>query len=406
MQITNYPPPNSFLESLLKTQASRLGPVFSDPEQYRLQIIYSRIDRDNKNQPHCTDFTYRLDNNVYFYPASTIKLAAAALALEKLHDLSIRGLDRHTPMLTDSLPGATPAALTDASSPSGLPSIGNYIKKILLVSDNDAFNRLYEFIGQESFNTSLWAKGYPGAQILHRVGVTGISPEKNRYTNAITFRQGRKVIWQQPIQYSTLSFSPRNDKIGKAYYNEENKLIQAPMDASQKNRICLSDLHSILKSIIFPDLVTNSQRFRLNNDDYGFLYHCMSAQPEESERPTYDPAAFHHNYVKFLLFGAEKNNHISGDVRSFNKPGWAYGTLTDVAYIADFSHQIEFMLSTTVYVNDNNGILSDENYQFKQVGEPFMQALGELIYNYERQRQRAYRPDLSRFSIDYSNKNF
>lgn len=406
METTNYPPPNSFLESLLKSQASRLGPVFSDPERYRLQIIYTRIDRDDQNQPHCTDFSYRLDPNAYFYPASTVKLAAAALALEKLNDLAIRGLNRHTIMLTDSLPGATPAAFTDASSPSGLPSIGNYIKKILLVSDNDAFNRLYEFIGQESFNKNLWSKGYPGAQVLHRVGVSGISPENNRYTNAITFRQGRKIIHQQPVQYSPLTFSPRKDEIGKAYYNEQNKLVQAPMDASHKNRIYLSDLHNILKSIIFPDLVTKSQRFRLKEDDYGFLYHCMSAQPQESERPTYDPAVFHHNYVKFLLFGAEKNNRISGDVRSFNKPGWAYGTLTDVAYIADFSHQVEFMLSTTVYVNDNNGILSDENYQFKQIGEPFMQALGELIYNYERQRQRAFRPDLSRFRIDYSNKNF
>ncbi|SFW14442.1 serine hydrolase [Chitinophaga sancti] len=406
MQTINYLPPNSFLESLLRSQASRLGPVFSDPERYQLQIIYTRIDRDDQNQPHCRDFTYRLDDHAYFYPASTIKLAAAALALEKLNDLAIPGLDRHTPMLTDSLPGATPAAFTDATSPSGLPSIGNYIKKILLVSDNDAFNRLYEFIGQESFNKELWAKGYPGVQVLHRLGVTGISPEKNRYTNAIIFRRGRKVIWQQPIQYSPLSFSTRNDKMGKAYYNEEKKLIQAPMDASLKNRVSLSDLHKILKSIIFPDLVTKSQRFRLKEDDYGFLYRCMSAQPEESERPTYDPAAFHHNYVKFLLFGAEKNNRISGDVRSFNKPGWAYGTLTDIAYIADFSHQVEFMLSTTVYVNDNNGILSDENYQFKQIGEPFMQALGELIYNYERQRQRAYSPDLSRFTIDYSKKAF
>lgn len=406
MQITNYPPHNSFLETLLKTQAARLGPVFSDPERYRLQIIYTQIDRDAQNRPHCTDFTYRLDKNVYFYPASTVKLAGAALALEKLNDLSLRGLDRHTPMLTESLPGATPAAFTDASSPSGLPSIGNYIKKILLVSDNDAFNRLYEFIGQQSFNESLWAKGYPGAQVLHRVGVTGISPEKNRYTNAVTFRQGRKVLYRQPVLYSTLPFLPRNDKIGKAYYNENNELIPAPMDASQKNRIWLADLHNILKSIIFPEVVTKSNRFRLKEDDYGFLYHCMSAQPAESERPTYDSTTFHHNYVKFLLFGAEKNNRISGNVRSFNKPGWAYGTLTDVAYIADFTHQVEFMLSTTVYVNDNNGILSDENYQFKQVGEPFMQALGELIYNYERQRQRAYMPDLSRFIIDYSNKTF
>jgi len=37
-----------------------------------------------------------------------------------------------------------------------LPSIAQYIKKIFLVSDNDAFNRLYEFLGQHYLNERLW----------------------------------------------------------------------------------------------------------------------------------------------------------------------------------------------------------------------------------------------------------
>jgi hypothetical protein len=104
--------------------------------------------------------------------------------------------------------------------------------------------------------------------------------------------------------------------------------------------------------------------------------------------------------VKFLLFGGERNSHITANVRSFNKPGWAYGFLTDVAYIADFSNNIEFMLSATVYVN-NDGILSEKHYQFQETGEPFMQALGEVIYEYELQRKRQHAPDLSRYMINY-----
>jgi len=29
----------------------------------------------------------------------------------------------------------------------------------------------------------------------------------------------------------------------------------------------------------------------------------------------------------------------------FNKPGWTYGFLTDVAYVVDFKNKVEFMLS-------------------------------------------------------------
>jgi beta-lactamase class A len=45
--------------------------------------------------------------------------------------------------------------LTDSSSETGFPSIENYIKKILLVSDNDAYNRLYEFVGRAEINQKL-----------------------------------------------------------------------------------------------------------------------------------------------------------------------------------------------------------------------------------------------------------
>lgn len=393
--MTHHTGAGALLDSLLKANASQLGPVFMHPEKYHLQVVYTRIDRDAGNRPHLEHFYYHTDTGTYFYPASSIKLAGAALALEKLHDL---GLNRNIPMLTDSLPGISPAVLTDSTAGNGLPSVAHYINKILTVSDNDAFNRLYEFIGQAAFNKSLWRKGYPAVQIKHRVGTGGISPEGNRHTNAITFMEDGKIVYHQPARYSSLAFSPRYDSIGNNYY-ENDQLAGHPMDASQKNRFPLADLHGVLQSIIFPETVTKGRRFRLSDDDYHFLYRCMSGQPEESAHPAYDTAVFPHNYVKFLLFGGQKS--VNADIRIFNKPGWAYGFMTDVAYIADFKNNVEFMLSATVYVNDD-GILSDRHYQFEETGKPFLGALGEVIYRYELQRIRKHKPDLSRFRLDYS----
>lgn len=397
------PAKDSFLDTLLSTHADRLGPVFRQAQEFGLQIIYTRIDRDAGNRPYFTDYYYRVDTGRYFYPASTVKLAASALALEKLNDLNIPGLDRNTPMFTDSLQGITPEVLSDSTAADGLPSVGQYIKKILLVSDNDAYNRLYEFIGQETFNKRLWENGFTAVQIKHRVGVTGIDPEGNRHTNPVTFRRRDRVIYSQPEAYSRLTFSPRHDLMGKAYYNDKNELVNSPMDASRKNRAPLADLHGILRQIIFPEAVTKKHRFRLKDSDYQFLYHCMSAQPDESAHPHYDTAEFHHNYVKFLLFGGKEGNSINANIRSFNKPGWAYGFLTDVAYIADFTHHVEFMLSATVYVN-KDGILDDEHYQFEETGKPFLKALGEIIYEYELQRAKKHLPDLSKFRFDYTKR--
>jgi len=61
---------------------------------------------------------------------------------------------------------------------------------------------------------------------------------------------------------------------------------------------------------------------------------------------------------------------------------------------------VEFMVSATVYVN-KNGITGDK-YDYNEIGKPFMKALGKLLYEYELQRKRRHRPDLSRYKLMYT----
>jgi hypothetical protein len=99
------------------------------------------------------------------------------------------------------------------------------------------------------------------------------------------------------------------------------------------------------------------------------------------------------------MFRAD-SSAIPDYIRVFNKTGWSYGFLTDVAYIVDFKHKVEFMLSGTVYVN-SDGVLNDNKYEYEETGYPFFKELGNIIYQYELNRDRMYTPDLSRFEIDY-----
>ncbi|WP_143307318.1 serine hydrolase [Chitinophaga vietnamensis] len=398
MQTQHYRTTDNFPYALLKGRKGILGKVFSDPETYRLQIVYTRIDRDARQRPVFTDFHYRSKPGAYFYPASTVKLPGAILALEKLRELDIPGLDLFTPMFTAPLAGVNTGVTADHSAASGLPSIGHYIKKIFLVSDNDAFNRLYEFIGQEAFNRRLWEAGYTSSEIRHRVGLP-LHEEANRHTNAVRFMDGKRLLYQQAAQYSRLSFSSRLDLVGQAHYNHLGVLEQRPMDFSYRNRLPLVSLHEILRSIIFPEAVTKAQRFRLNESDYNFLYRCMSQYPPASKDPVYDHIQYKQAYVKFLMYGGQKTARIPSHIRIFNKPGWAYGFLTDAAYIVDFSNGIEFLLSASIYVN-KDGILGDDQYEFEETGKPFLKALGEMIYQHELERRKTIQPDLGRFKTE------
>ena len=177
----SYPRTDAAFRDLLIRHAPGVLPVLADPER-RVQVIYTQIDRDQRNNPRFTHFYYNLQPDLYFYPASTVKMPVAVLALQKLNEQGIPGLNRNTTMVHEAaFSGQTPV-YNDPTSPDGRPTVGHYIKKIFLVSDNDAYNRLYEFLGQEYINTELHKRGYDSAQIIHRLDIA-LSEEENRATN-------------------------------------------------------------------------------------------------------------------------------------------------------------------------------------------------------------------------------
>lgn len=387
---------DSYLENLLKAYPHYFDTLLANNETWQVQIIYTQIDRSPQNKPSFTHFYYNVNPSQYFYPASTVKLPAAILALQKLNKLNIKGLDKHTTMIAESGYDGQSAVYNDPTSPDGRPTIAHYIKKILLVSDNDAFNRIYEFLGQEYLNKSLRQKGYDSAEIIHRLNMV-LTEEQNRLTNPIRFVDtSGKVIYQQPLVKSSLSYQQRNNRMGKGYY-KDGQLIQGPFDFSQKNKLALTDLHSIVQSVLFPKTLRKKQRFDLTDDDYQFLRTYMSMYPRESIYPSYD-SFYNDAYVKFLLYGGK--DPVNPHIRIFNKVGDAYGFLIDAAYIVDFEHHIEFLLSAVIHCNQD-GIYNDDKYEYEKVGFPFMKQLGEVIFEYEKTRRCRHLPDLSTFKMNY-----
>lgn len=390
---------DEWLKDLLWQNASpQLKNIFEHPNTFHYQIIYTKIDRNKNNKPRLTNYYYRFDKEEYFNPASTVKMPLAFLALEKINSLKKYGVDKNASMFTDSAYSGQTSVVADTSSANGLPSIANYIKKIFLVSDNDAYNRLYEFIGQQEINKRLWQMGYKDARITRRFVRT--SEEENRHSNPVRFADSSRSLYEQPAAYSNIVFD-FNKKIlvGKAHYDNDDKLVNEPMDFTRANNISLEGLQQILQAVLFPNSVSKKQRFLLTKEDYAFLYQYMSEYPYESHFPNYDTAEYFQSYCKFFMFKSGRGS-IPPYIRVFNKPGWTYGYLTDVAYIVDFKNNIEFMLSGTIYVN-SDGILNDDKYDYDEIGYPFFKEVGNIIYNYESGRSRKRIPDLKKFQLNY-----
>lgn len=397
------PVTSPFLRDLLEKNTNPIfQQVLKDPQTYRLQIIYTQINRDANNNPSFKHYYFNLDPDLYFNPASTVKLPLSLLSLEKLNDMHIKGVNKYTALQIDSSYEKQDAQLKDSSSSNNFPSIAQYIRKVFLISDNDAYNRMYQFLGQQRINRELHKKGYPDIRITRMF--KGFTAEQNRHTNAVRFiKDDGSLIYRQPPAYNTDSFFfPKEIKIGIGHWDNNDKLVNEPIDFTRVNNVPLKDLQLLLQSALFPASVPSPQRFRLTADDYSFLYKFLSQLPSETSYPKYDTAKYYDTYVKFFFRGT--NRHLPPGVRVFNKVGWAYGFMIDNSYVVDFKNKVEFLLSATVYVN-SDGILNDNRYDYDSIGYPFMYELGQTIYNYELQRKRTYKPNLSKFRIKYDQRD-
>ncbi len=390
-----------FIKNLIESHRKLFDHILNHPTHNEVQILYTQIDRDEHNVPHFKSFSYRLNARHYFYPASTVKLPTAIFALEKLNELKIKGLGRNSTMFTDSAFAGQTKVTKDTSAKNGLPSIEQYIKKILLVSDNDAYNRLYEFVGREEINQKLRKYSLTGTRIVGRLAI-GDGGESTRHTNPVNFYNGSKLVYQKPAQYDANDYPMQleNMIMGKGYIDKSDQLVMKPFDFSKSNVYPLADQQAVLKRLLFPEVFPENECFNLTADDYQLIYHYMSMFPTESKYPSYSRPDYYPAYCKFLFYGADSLATIDPDIRIFNKVGDSYGFDIDNAYIVDFKNKVEFMLSAVVQSNDDD-IYNDDKYEYKTVCLPFMRDLAQTIYQLELKRERKYKPNLSKFKFSY-----
>jgi Beta-lactamase enzyme family len=389
----------SFLENLMRRNPVEFDTILSN-DSLEVQIIYTQINRDSINRPNFKSFYYHVDSTNYFYPASTVKLPQVLLALEKVNELRASGyrLDKYTAMYHDSVYQGQQSVKWDTTADGNIPSVAHYSKKIMVVSDNDAFNRLYEFLGQKATNEILRRKGY-NVRFLHRLE-RPLTPDQNRHTEAVRFVRNDTVIYRQPMGVNGDSITPMRKVYKGVGYLKKDSLINRPFDFTYKNFYPLQEQQEVLKTILFPQVMEPKRRFNLTEDDRRFVMQYMSQLPVETKMPRYNQdTALYDAYCKFLMYG-EDRAPIPTTIRIFNKVGDAYGYLIDNAYIVDFESGVEFMLSAVINTN-TDGIYNDGKYEYKAIGYPFMKNLGRAVYNYELKRKRKFKPDLQGMKVSY-----
>ena len=389
-----------FIKILLSLNDDSLKPIVNNPNKFKLQIIYTQVNRDKNNVPVLKEFKYLVNPKKYFYPASMVKLPLCALALQKLNETNLAGLNMNTPMLTDAVKGTCQTVVfKDSTSENKKPSIANYIKKMLLVSDNDAYTRVYEYLGRDYIQDKLNLIGLPKIRIVHRFD-PNCKGNENACTNPIFFPVNSDTIYKQEAYCSKRKlFHPTGiAKVGKAYLTNSGTKVLKPKNFINMNYCSLIDIDAVLKRLIFSSLFASEDRFDLTENDYHFLRKYMGMIPRESDFPSYPDSLYEDSYKKYFMYGNVHGKMQNDSVRIFNIVGQSYGFLGDCAYIVDFKKGIEFFLSAVIYVNENE-VINDGIYEYKKIGFPFLANLGTIFYNFEKSRKKDYLPNLKEFEL-------
>ena len=353
------------LEIVLSSENPKIKKVLDNIENFEVQIRFTQINRKN-DSVHFIDYDFQVDQKQYFYPASTVKFPIAALALEKLNESKILNLYSRFYIEGDSVE----------------TTFANDVSKIFAISDNDANNRLFEFLGQDEINQRLLLKGIAPVRISHRLSVPNADDVTTKslvvYLNDSTTTLLNSII-SSPITPLELNLISK----GHGFYVNDS-LVNLPFDFSLKNYYPIDAQHAVLKRVIFPEKFKETERFNLTKEQRSFLLDAMHKLPNELG---YDSQEYYDSYGKFFLFGDSKEP-LPSTIKIYNKVGYAYGTLTDCAYIQDTENEVEFLLTATILVNED-GIFNDNVYEYDTIGIPFLAELGRLLYESELERKKS-----------------
>ena len=351
----------------------RYGDVLAHPERHRVQILVTRVRPDKDGSLRITEHGYRADAE-YFYPASAIKPFVAVGALRKLQRLAeTQPVDLDTPLRYCEIDGSECLTARDSSNLQGRHiTLGHELRKMLLVSSNRGFNRLYDFVGHEELNRDLQAIGFAHTRVHHRMmgGIAGglASPRIELMTPS-----GVHTIPRRTSGLSLGDNPARGLFVGHAHFDDKLKLIERPADFSRKNYASLRDLHRLLIGLVRPDL-PGAPDLGLSPRHRSFIVDAMREEPLLSQNPVYVDRQFAGARYKVMLRGMRKVMPVSL-LRYVNKSGRAYGFEIENAYAENVRTGDALFISAVIYANPN-GVINDNGYAYEGITGPFLELVG------------------------------
>jgi hypothetical protein len=316
----------------------------------------------------------------YVYPASTVKLFAAMAAVEKLNALEREhglGIGLDSPLELGPVRegegwrgrvGDGQAAIT----------VREEIHKLFVVSDNQAFNRLYDFVGPEELNERIASWGLERTWVTHRLAGS-FSAEENARAPEVVVRGERGEVrlperrWAEMPSGAVRENRCRTGLLCGTAVMRGGEAVAGPIDFTERNRTTLEDLQRALYAMVEW---AGDARLDVTKEQREFLLSAAGMLPRESIAPVYAETEYPDDHVKFLLPGLVRVRPLE-EWRVVNKIGLAYGYVTENAVVEHVPTGRRMYVAAAIHRNPD-GVFNDDAYDYDTTLKE-MADLGEVV---------------------------
>ena len=370
------------LATLLRAHPEMFADVLERADELRLKIELAVVTPGPDGPVLVRDALHHGPD--YFYPASSVKTCAVLAAfqtIDRLERESGASIDRDTALRFHPLFPGEEMETTDPSHVDGQTiTAAHDARKVFLVSDNAAYNRLYELSGPDVINEMMRAAGLESSLIVHRLSEFH-SPEDQLRLPRVEFVEDGEVLAARPARVAPSQGTNAGLSglvFGKAHLAGNDGMVDGPMSFLHKNWIALRDLLDMNVLMLRPDVRVDGSAvgFELSEGDRAFIREAMASTPAGSTDPVYDAAEYPDEFSKFLGPGVWRVRD-RGEVVIRDKIGRAYGFSTTNSEVTCERTGRTFFLAATIYTNANERV-GDGVYEY-DVADTFFADLGEVV---------------------------
>lgn len=369
---------DSFLLRILNTGDTAISKLLSNQSRYQFQLIYTQVSRKN-NQIKFEEHSLN-ENKFYFNPASVVKLPLLLLALEKLTMLKVKGIDLDTKIgiHTCSCDLDTDGYVAKSKN----PTFRQFLRELIIMSDNDAYNLLVDFVGYDYFNRRYRELGYDGF-ILKKRFTSKCNLEQNKWNGGLSFYDSKNnLLYEQECDSSKEFYFVDTTKYvltAGVSHLENGILIKGSKDFSGNNYLNFSQMNHFFKDLFIPEKFNLS--FKIDSNYKVAFFDALKDYPSSLMSSNYNLTDVPDWYYKFFIDSNVMDTR-NDEFDVYNKVGIAGGFISDFSHVVDETNGIDYYLCASMLSKKDDVVNNGINNYF-DFGIPVFRKIGALIYKYE-----------------------